>query len=61
MAPGLESDRVDRRVDLRNTQDLLDLVLRVALGHVDRLASEAARLREPLGDQISDDHNRGTE
>jgi hypothetical protein len=38
----LEADGVDRRVDLRHTQDLLDLVLRLALGDVDGLGTEAA-------------------
>jgi hypothetical protein len=40
VAARLEADRVDGAVDLRNAQDLLDLVLRVALGDVDRLAAE---------------------
>jgi hypothetical protein len=40
---GLEADGVDRRVDLGDAEDLLDLVLRVALGDVDRLAPERAR------------------
>src|ERR1700753_1029003 len=39
---GLETDRVHGRVDLGYAEDLLDLVLGVALGHVDGLAAELA-------------------
>src|SRR5690606_5727690 len=52
---GLEPDGVDAAVDLRGAQDLLDLVLRVALGDVDRLATEAPGLRQPVRIQIPDD------
>ena len=57
MAARLESDRVDGGVDLGHAEDLLDLILRVALRDVDRLAAEAARLLEPLRDQVADDHD----
>ena len=56
---GLEADRVDGAVDLRLAEDLLDLVLRVALGHVDGLAAEAAGLRESVGVEVADDHDGG--
>src|SRR6266542_2992674 len=61
VAVRLEPDRVDGRVDLRFTEDLRDLVPRLALGHVDRLAAEAARLLEPFLLQIGDDHDRRAE
>ena len=51
----LEADRVDSAVDLGHTEDLLDLILRVALRHIDRLAAEAARLGEPILVEIADD------
>jgi hypothetical protein len=53
----LEADRVDRGVDLGDAEDLLDLVLRIALGDVDRLAAEALGLRQPLRDQVADEHD----
>jgi len=55
---GLEADRVDRGVDLGDAEDLLDLILGLALGDVDRLAPERARLRQALGDHVADDHDR---
>ena len=55
VAAGLEADGVDAAVDLGHAEDLLDLVLRVALGDVDRLAAEDARLLEPLRVQVADD------
>ena len=61
MAAGLEADGVHGRVDLGHAEDLLDLILGVALGDVDGLAAEAARLRQALGDQVADDHDRRAE
>jgi hypothetical protein len=34
VAAGLEADRVDRRVDLGDAEDLLDLVFRIAFADV---------------------------
>ena len=61
VAAGLEADGVDGGVDLGHAEDLLDLVLRVALGDVDRLAAEALGLLEALRDQVADEHHRGAE
>ena len=61
VAVRLETHRVDGAVDLRLTEDLLDLVLRVALRHVDGLAAEAAGLREPFLVEVADDHDGGAE
>jgi hypothetical protein len=60
VAAGLEADAVDRRVDLAGAaQDLGELLAQVVVGgQVDRLAAEAARLGEPLGVHVADDHHR---
>jgi len=59
MALGLEADGVDRRVDHRLPDDLLDLVAqRRVLGQIDRLAAEALGLRQPRGVHVTDDHHR---
>ena len=58
MAARLEADGVDGGVDLGHAEDLLDLVLRVALREVDGLAAEAARLRQTLGNHVADDDHR---
>ena len=52
MTAGFEADRINRSIDFRHAQDLLDLILRLSLGDVDGLAAEAPRLREPLRDQV---------
>jgi hypothetical protein len=57
VSAGLEAHSVDGRVDLGHAENLLDLILRIALGHVDRLATKAAGLGEPLRDQVTDDHH----
>src|SRR5450759_3110428 len=57
----LEADGIDRAVHLGYPEDLLDLILGVALRHVDGLAAEGAGLGQPLGGQITDDHDSGAE
>jgi hypothetical protein len=49
------------RVDLGDAEQLLDLVLGVALADVDGLAAEAAGLRQPLLDEVGDDDDGRTE
>ena len=44
-----------------DAEDLLDLVLRVALGDVDGLAAEAAGLGEALRDEVADDDDGGAQ
>src|SRR2546425_9285009 len=62
MAAGLEADAVDRRVDLRHPEELLDLVRDIPLGDVDGLAAEAAGLGQALGNEIAhDNHGRAQE
>ena len=62
VALGLEADGVDRRVDHRLPDDLLDLVAqRGVLGQVDRLAAEAPGLRQPIAVHVTDDHDGGAE
>ena len=61
VSAGLEADGVDAAVDLRGAEDLLDLVLRVALRDVDRLAAEAPRLRQTVLVEVADDGDGGTE
>src|SRR6266566_302426 len=62
MASGLEADAVDRGVDLRHPEELLDLVRDIPLGDVDGLAAEAAGLGQALGNEIAhDDHGRAQE
>src|ERR1700730_4349504 len=62
MALRFKADAVGRGVDLWHSEDLLDLVWHLALGDVHRLAAEAARLREALGNEIAhDDHGRAQE
>ena len=61
MAARLEADGVDGAVHLRDAEDLLDLVLGIALGDVDRLAAERACLLEPLRNQVADDHDGGAQ
>ena len=61
VAVGLEADRVDAGVDLRHAEDLLDLVLRVALGDVDGLAAERRGLLQARLDEVADDHDRRAE
>jgi hypothetical protein len=57
----LEADGVDAAIDLGDAEDLLDLVLGLTLGHVDRLTAERPRLLEALGDQVADDDDRCAE
>ena len=61
VAARLEADGVHGAVHLRHAEDLLDLVLGLALGDVDRLAAERARLLQPLGNQVADDDHRGAQ
>jgi hypothetical protein len=61
VAAGLEPHGVDRRVDLGHAEDLLDLVLGIALGDVDGLAPEALCLLEALRDHVADDHHGGAQ
>ena len=61
MAAGLEADGVDGGVDLGHAEDLLDLVLAGRPWRVDRLAAEAAGLRQPLRVQVADDDDRRAE
>src|SRR5688572_4478892 len=58
VAASLEADGIDRRVHLGHAEELLDLVLGVALGDIDRLAAEATRLLKSLRDHVPDDHDR---
>src|SRR5690606_36979017 len=58
---GLEADGVHGAVHLGHAEDLLDLVLRVPLGHVDGLAAEAAGLLQPFLVQVADDDDGGAE
>src|SRR5699024_6695836 len=57
----LEADGVDSAVDLGLAEDLLDLVLRVTPGHVDRLAPESAGLSQSILVEIADDDAGRTE
>ena len=57
----LEANRVAGSIDLGHPEDPFDLVLRVPLGDVDRLAPERASLFESLRNAVSDDHDRGSE
>jgi hypothetical protein len=61
VAACLEPHGVDRAVDLRYAQDLFDLVLRVPLGYVDRLAAEARGFGQPVRVQVADDYDRCTQ
>ena len=61
MAARLEPHRINAAIDLRDAEDLLDLVRRAALGHVDGLAAEAARLLQTVLVQVADDHDGGTQ
>ena len=58
---GLEAHGVDAAVDLGHAQDLLDLLGRVALRHVDGLAAEAAGLRQPVLIQVAHDYDRSAQ
>ncbi len=51
----LEADGVDAAVDLGLAEDLRDLVLRITLGHVDRLTPESASLSQAILVEIADD------
>ena len=54
-------DAVGEVIGRADTEDLLDLVLRIPLGDVDGLAAETLGLGEALRDHVADDHHRGAE
>ena len=61
VAVRFEADRIHRRVDFGDPQNLLDLVLRISLGHIDRFATEAACPGQPVFVQVADDHHGGAQ
>jgi hypothetical protein len=52
---------VDRGVDLGHAEDLLDLVLRIALADVDGLAAERLGLLQALGDEVAHEDDGGAQ
>ena len=55
-AVGFEADAIDRAIDFRHADDLLDLLgQRGVLGEIDRFAAEALGLLEAIGDHVADD------
>ena len=59
VAVGLEADAVDRAIDFRHADDLLDLLgQRGILLQIDDFAAETLGLLEAVGDHVADDHDR---
>ena len=59
VAARFEADAIDGVIHFGHADDLRDLVAeRGFLPQIDRLAAEAARLREPLRDHVADDDDR---
>jgi hypothetical protein len=58
----LEPDGVDGTVDLVGVEDVGDLVFQGGVGtDVDRLAAEGLCLLQPVGVEVTDDDDCGTE
>ena len=60
VASGFEADAIHCAVHLRNFEDLGNLIAdRGILGDIDGLAPKTPGLRQPLGDEVAYNHDRG--
>src|SRR5688572_3297712 len=62
MAAGLETDAIDGAIDLRDAEDLGDLVRqRSVLTKIDDFTTEGAGLRQALWDHVANDDDGGAQ
>ena len=59
VSTGLEADCVDAGIDLPDAEKLLDLVSRVAVGHIDGFAAKGSGLGQAILIEIPHDDHRG--